>query len=252
MERKLISEDKTFVPKLHRNLNSFSSYLGKVLETYNEMEMGEFDGNVWKKIRTSGARSFEEAHQKGLDNQLQKAGVTNSALRANMMEGIKVQYFNFEKAVEELVKKVNSRDTKLSIKNIDYVDGQFVITDETEESLLDAHGRIYLETKEEFDLYEQAENVKKALLNISDTLLKLKHPDAKNYRKFVSKLLQFNDDDILVNINEIKYASTIIHQIKKNEAMERENRRYLEEMKQIEIEQKEKRAEKLRKELEEN
>lgn len=169
--RKLIYQDDSLLTDICNDLRKFKPALEKLKAAYAALELTEdFNDSIHKELITKGSARMTEQYKKELNAQLDKSGITNTSLRAVALSGAEEPQMLLSKALQELKEVVlipsyvtNPRHQVLSLRQISYVDQDFVITDQDRESIAETHCRIYLETEEDHKTYN-------ILLNLQDAL----------------------------------------------------------------------------------
>lgn len=184
-KRKLISEDKSYLDLLERDLSGFIPRLKDLKEEFEALEIKPFSNTILTELLNEGAAKTESQFETKLQTQLKKAGITSLVIQENMMAGSKERFNEFRDALEfakDFIPTRSSMDSRkrLNIDSISFDGECFLITDEEKERLLEENARIYLETEEEFKLYANLENLLTAYNSLTQNLEELKYDAANN------------------------------------------------------------------------
>jgi len=169
--RKRISQNDELLKDICNDLRKFKPALERLRAAYAALELTEeFKDSIYKELVTKGSARMTEQYKKELNAQLDKSGITNTNIRAVALAAAEEPQKLLNTALQELKDVVlipsyvtNPRHQLLSLKQISYVDHEFVITDQDRESIAEMHCRIYLETEEDHKTYNILINLQKAL-----------------------------------------------------------------------------------------
>ncbi|MCP9198800.1 hypothetical protein MKO06_02710 [Gramella sp. GC03-9] len=163
MKRELIFEDRDKLRSITQDIKDYNPYLDKVKSTYENLEMGEFSDEVFNELKRSTS-SIRKRFEEKLDTEIKKAGITMTSVSEKMKESPRKDFEAFEEAVNDLSSFSPNNSGKtfprpdLSLEDITYMQGKFMISKTDQENILEKHCRIYLETEEEKRLYDKLQN----------------------------------------------------------------------------------------------
>ncbi len=177
MKRELIFEDKELFGQILNDLEGFRPYLNKMQTAFEKLEIGEFSAQVMETIKTKGINPIEIDFNEALAQQLDKSGITSKAIRENLLDNSKQLFLKFKQAVNDArayVPKVygfKPRPT-LDFGMIAYGNNTqtFYVDDKAEETILENHCRVYLETEAERTLYDALNGLLEAQKNVRTLL----------------------------------------------------------------------------------
>jgi hypothetical protein len=154
----------------------------------------------------SGVAQIIEDYKKALSNELDSTGVKNKKLRDYVLQGSEIPIADIHKAYSELTHLVvpqptatssfkNARTATLSLELIDYIDGEFIVTDAVKETLLEKHCRIYIEDEQQNAIYQNLVNLKAGLIEYEKWIGQLGLPRSifgGHYTDSIDQFLSFD------------------------------------------------------------
>lgn len=224
MERTLIHEDRRVLAQARKDFVEYMPYLRKIVSEYAQLERGPFTGEVWKQIQENNISQIQKDIRKDLDDQIKKSGITSSVIKAGMIKKGMSVFEPFASAVQALNDLKPSRSgleriPPLSIKNIAFNDGEFQITEEHEEDILEKYGRIYLETKEAHMAYNQLNQLAKGRNELLKTLesIKFNLKNLRSLRNIEEFFFKTEDDELVINPASIPSINSSLSDYEKRE-----------------------------------
>lgn len=182
MDKKvLIYENTELLNTILSDLKHFQPALKEFKKAFESLEIGTFYNDVFTEIKAHGISSTLMDYQKSLETQLEKAGVTNSKLRAIILQGseepianLKTAYSNLKGVVVHPNQYAAYRTKVLELSEISFKDGVFQVVN-TEE-LTENYCRVYLNDSQDREMYKTLENTKKALNEFAEMAKRLGFP----------------------------------------------------------------------------
>ena len=193
MTRILIQENKNLLFEISSDLKQYLPHLDQVKKSYENLQLGNFSNEILKEIIKSGTAQIEKSFVESLNDQIEKAGISNTILKSNILKDSEQLYFSFLENTRELKRfkpETYSRRNFLKLNVISYLDGSFTLTDENKEQILENECRTYLENEKDFELYENLKKFIEAFNTVNENLKELEY--RFNYEK--GKGLKRNDE----------------------------------------------------------
>ena len=95
MTRILIQENKNLLFEISSDLKQYLPHLDQVKKSYENLQLGNFSNEILKEIIKSGTAQIEKSFTESLNDQIEKAGISNTILKSNILkdaeEGEKVK-----------------------------------------------------------------------------------------------------------------------------------------------------------------
>lgn len=213
-KRILLFEDKPLMNEICGDISQYLPLLKKVKTHYDNLEMGNFNNEIFKEIVLKGIIGIEANFTKYLEDQMKKMDVTNSVLKQNLLNGCKPLFQRFVDAVDQLKKfkpETYSRNIGLKLKYISFIDEVFCLSNSDKEEILENDCRIYLENERELELHKDLTKFIEAFEKVSNNLKNLKF--AHNYRTgeeitaISNTFLEFKNDKYSIIPGSIPFAS---------------------------------------------
>mgnify|MGYP006054058497 CR=1 FL=1 len=95
MERILLHENKDLLFEICKDLKQYLPQLEQVKKTYENLQLGNFNDDILKQIVRSGTGQIEKQFNESLNDQVEKAGISNIILRDNILKGSENLIFEF-------------------------------------------------------------------------------------------------------------------------------------------------------------
>jgi len=189
----IVSDLKYFMPKLQD--------LKKAYEAL-ELENEPFTSSVFLFIKESGVNQIADLFIKQLNDGLDKTGVINEKLRTIVLSGTEIQISNLHQAYSELKKVVPpapkslsyfkpDRTALLTLNDIDFEDGAFVVNEHSRELLAEKYFRIYIENEQQNNIYNNLMTMKQAFIDYENWIKSLGLPRSVNGGNFTDRLEDF-------------------------------------------------------------
>lgn len=212
-KRILIKEDVNLYREIAKDLKQFIPVLNELKASYEALEIGTLNNDVFKQIILLGPTNHTELYIKNLNAQLEKIGITSSIVRENAIKNHEYIIERFKKAVNDAKKFYpeiyTANRPKLVLKFISFQGGLFQISKEDKEMILESFCRIYLENEEEINLYDISQKLAIAFNNYLDVFSKTGIPSI-NHHYSGSHVLRYDDhmNQMIVNHEGVKQVST--------------------------------------------
>ena len=158
-ERILTNQDDVLLAQILTDFRHFEPLIEKVEATYNELKIGTFNQHTFKEIIENGSTFIVSEFQAEINRGLDESGVKHPVLRKSLVAGMVPPQEEFEKSVKALrefqVPSPNSGRETLQLRHISFTDDEgFFISENDKESILQGFCRTYLETEQEYELFE--------------------------------------------------------------------------------------------------
>lgn len=214
MKRVLLQENSKLLIEISSDLKQYLPLLKKVQNSYESLELLDFNDEVLKEIVLSGTKGIEAKFIENLEIQIKKLEVKNSVFKENLMNGSKPLLLKFTDSVKELKRfrpDTYSRLNYLKLNFISFKNNEFYLSDENKEQILENECRIYLENEKQKDLHENLLNFVEAYSKLSETLNELQFSFSYNQGKGLNAIentfLEFRDNKYSIVAGSIKYAT---------------------------------------------
>lgn len=165
-KRYLIHQDEETLKEIIAELRHYLPSLKALKKAYDalQLEGADFDFGVFEHIKTSGVSQITASYSKQLNTELDKTGVVNVKLREIVLQGAFEPSNNLDKAYRELVSIIlpepNTpygkpiRTERLKLSHIDFIDGDFTVSDINKEQILELCCRVYVEDEQQDFIYK--------------------------------------------------------------------------------------------------
>lgn len=215
MTRILIQENKNLLFEISSDLKQYLPHLDKVKKSYENLQLGNFSNEILKEIIKSGTAKIEKLFNESLNDQIEKAGISNTIVKSNLLKGSEQLYFSFLENTRELKRfkpETYSRRNFLKLNVISYLNGSFTLTDENKEQILENECRTYLENEKDFELYENLKKFIEAFNTVNENLKELEYRFSYEKGKGVTAientfLMTNENDEYSINPGSIKFAT---------------------------------------------
>ena len=215
MTRILIQENKNLLFEISSDLKQYLPHLDQVKKSYENLQLGNFSNEILKEIIKSGTAQIEKSFTESLNDQIEKAGISNTILKSNILKDSEQLYFSFLENTRELKRfkpETYSRRNFLKLNVISYLDGSFTLTDENKEQILENECRTYLENEQEVELYENLKKFIEAFDTVNENLKVLEYRFSYEKGKGVTAientfLMTNENDEYSINPGSIKFAA---------------------------------------------
>jgi hypothetical protein len=175
-ERVLIHQDDTLLNNFISRAERLFPEIKKLQSAYEDLEMpGVFDDQIYKRL-ISEPWELEKAYKNHLQEILDAAGVHNTLIRANLLNGTESALNSLKSALTELVQKSKGclpSESDFPLNAILILNGEPMLTEESRELILESQCRIYLNNDVEKMVYDRLQALKDAyneLLESFDTI----------------------------------------------------------------------------------
>ena len=215
MTRILIQENKNLLFEISSDLKQYLPHLDQVKKSYENLQLGNFSNEILKEIIKSGTAQIEKSFTESLNDQIEKAGISNTILKSNILKDSEQLYFSFLENTRELKRfkpETYSRRNFLKLNVISYLNGSFTLTDENKEQILENECRTYLENEKDFELYENLKKFIEAFNTVNENLKELEYRFSYEKGKGVTAigntfLMTNENDEYSINPGSIKFAA---------------------------------------------
>lgn len=183
-KKKLLQQNNTSYQLTIQELTHFKPYLEDLRRTYENLQVGEFSSEIFKKVVSSGTLEIEEKFNQDILTQIKSMGITNKIIQDNLTKGNKELLEEFKNALRDLLsfkpdihlthRTFGDNHPNLTLKYISFSEGKFFISEEDKENLLEKYFRVYIETEQEHRLYNQLNNLLESYEIVEAELKKVK------------------------------------------------------------------------------
>lgn len=214
MERILIHEDKNLLSEISTDLRQYLPLLQQVKKSYEKLQLGDFNDDIFKEIVNSGTGQIEKLFNESLNDQIEKSGISNTILTSNILKDSEQLYFSFLENTKELKRfkpETYSRRNFLKLNVISYLNGSFILSDENKAQIIENESRIYLENEKEKEFFENLKNLIEAYDKVNENLEQLQfrfsYNQGKGMKGIENVFLNLTEDGYSINPGSIKYAT---------------------------------------------
>lgn len=178
-KRTLIHEDKDKLNAMLKDLNEMRPILNKVESTYNDLELGNLDNDIFQEILAKGTARIKREYISKEEDQIKKAGITSTRLQKNMMNDADEVFEKFNTQVKSLKAFTATRYGMNNTPHLpksyitSFKNGGFGVLKEQREEILEEYCRTYLEGPEEHEAYQKFQDFISAFKSFKDHLDKL-------------------------------------------------------------------------------
>ena len=217
MKRVLLQEDKNLLIEICKDLHQYLPHLEQVKNTYEKLQLGNFSDEILKEIVKSGTGQIEKLFNESLNDQIEKAGISNTILKSNILKDSEKLYFSFLEKTRELKKfkpETFSRKKYLKLNTISFQNGTFFLSEENKEQILENECRVYIENEKEKELFDNLQNFIEAYHKVSSNLkeldFKFRNEQGKGVAAIANGFLLLNLDNNTYSIvpETLRYATT--------------------------------------------
>lgn len=165
-KRYLINQDDDTLKEIVAELRHYLPNLKELKKAYDalQLEGADFDFDIFNNIKTSGVSQIIGAYSAQLNKELDITGVVNPKLREIVLQGAFEPSSNLQKAYSELISIIlpppntpygkQIRTERLMLSNIDFIDGEFIVSDINKEKILEGNCRVYIENEQQDFIYK--------------------------------------------------------------------------------------------------
>ena len=180
-ERILLEQNDQAYQSMIGELSGYRSSLEDLKVAYEKLQIGDFSEVILKEVISSGSHDIELRFEQEISSQIKRMGITNDVIKDNLTRGNKELFEEFKdasKKVQGLFPHPNGEypPFHLPLDCISFSDGEFFISPEDQEKLMEKYFRIYLETEEEHRIYNKLKTFLESYTAIEEELKKVKFP----------------------------------------------------------------------------
>lgn len=207
-ERKLIFEDQGLIPLLEKDLRHFWPHLDKLKVSFDALELEAFSDEIYKELVNKGTTEIKERYQDKIRKEIKSAGITNSLITENLMNGNLENIAKLNKDLDTLkashpFKSAWETLPNLRIEDISYSEEGFIVSEEDQESLMEKHARVYIQDPEEHELYESLQAFVDAYNDINSTLASSGEDRKNSIEGMVKTFLSRDNDEYIIKAKAI-------------------------------------------------
>lgn len=214
MKRVLLHENTNLLVEICKDLNQYLPHLEQVKKTYENLQLGNFNDDILKEIVNSGTGQIEKLFNESLNDQIEKAGISNTIVRDNLLKGSENLIFEFLEKCKTLKKfrpDTFSRNNYLKLNVISFENGKFTLTDINKNQILENECRIYIENEKEKELFDNLKNFVEAYDKLNENLNELQFRFSYNQGKGITAIsntfLEFRDNKYSIIAGSLKFAT---------------------------------------------
>lgn len=215
MKRVLLHENTNLLVEICKDLNQYLPHLEQVKKTYENLQLGNFNDDILKQIVRSGTGQIEKQFNESLNDQVEKAGISNIILKDNILKGSENLIFEFLEKIRELKRfkpETFSRKNYLKLNVISFQNGTFYLSDENKEQILENECRIYIENEKEKEFFDNLKNFIEAYNKVNDNLDELEFKFSYNQGTGVTAIantfLWLDEKQYSIRPETLKFATT--------------------------------------------
>lgn len=215
MKRILIHENKDLMFEICKDLKQYLPQLEQVKKTYENLQLGNFNDDILKQIVRSGTGQIEKQFNESLNDQVEKAGISNIILKDNILKGSENLIFEFLEKIRELKRfkpETFSRKNYLKLNVISFQNGTFYLSDENKEQILENECRIYIENEKEQEFFDNLKNFIEAYNKVNENLNELEFKFSYNQGTGVTAIantfLWLDEKQYSIRPETLKFATT--------------------------------------------
>lgn len=168
-EKILVFKDENEINRMVKCINEFNFNLNKIKDEYEALTKESFSNEVFKSILTDKGESVIEQYLYSVNKELDKIGVVNSITRDSLLNGHNEVITKFKDVVKAVLSNNTNSFGIVQFNYVTYNKGKFIITSESLKELELLHS-IYLETKEEIELYNQLKDTFKTIVKTKEKI----------------------------------------------------------------------------------
>lgn len=212
-KRKLIFEDETYPAHLRKNLKAFEPHLNKIKEAFDSLEYEPFSNEILTELITQGVGDLQERCKEKSLQELSKAGITNSVIKNQVVEGITEKVNNLQNALREYrnffpPRGVYETRRDLRHEDVSFLNGEFTISEADLDKLMEGSGRVYLETEQEHELYGCLNDLLNSFEKVQDILRDAKYTPRTSMSLLEKDLLKRSEEGYRINPAAVKWVLT--------------------------------------------
>lgn len=215
MKRVLLHENTNLLVEICKDLNQYLPHLEQVKKTYENLQLGNFNDDILKEIVNSGTGQIEKLFNESLNDQIEKAGISNTIVRDNLLKGSENLIFEFLEKCKTLKKfrpDTFSRNNYLKLNVISFENGKFTLTDINKNQILENECRIYIENEKEKELFDNLKNFVEAYDKLNENLNELEFKFSYNQGTGVTAIantfLWLDEKQYSIRPETLKFATT--------------------------------------------
>ncbi|WP_281681715.1 hypothetical protein [Zunongwangia profunda] len=218
-KRTLMTEDKTVLKSMSKDLVQIRPTLSKLVDAYLELEIGEFSNEIFHNSLGRKTAPIREKYFNNIKDEIRAAGIKSSVVQKTMMNGAEDQFQNFLRKVDAVLNFDSNRIGRedipvLNLKNVTYFDhGAFELSAKDTEDILEKYCRKYLEGDQEHETYEKVKNFLEVFKDLTEHFDKIGYRYANEYSDtnkgmstIANSFFDFKGDKITIRPNSIRWA----------------------------------------------
>lgn len=177
-KRKLVAQDDNQLTIMLTDLHKYRPYLEAVKAKYEKLEISDFSNEIYLEIVIDGIAGVEDRLRQKLDKEIAETGINAKYISENIKAASIEPLQEFRNAVNALLEfdpnshLITNPRISLPLHFITYTNGDFVVTQQSREKLLEKYFRTYVESIEEMILFEKLESVVKAWKELREEMKK--------------------------------------------------------------------------------
>ncbi len=129
--RILLSEETRIIKKMERDLGEYQPFLKEVKRSYEDLGLGNFSNEIFNQVKSGNIQEILIKLNNKIDKEVEKLGLTNDILKANLKNGSLSPFDAFKRSVNSFLTHAPKRSTselgfpKLNIQHISFESGSF-------------------------------------------------------------------------------------------------------------------------------
>lgn len=149
----LVFKDEAQIEKTIYCLQEFTPKLNVLLQEYERLKIGKFSNDAFKQLKEDKGENAAKLYYESVNKELDKIGIENEVTRAGLLKGHENTIEDFKSKVNEVLNDLHTPSGFVELNYIDYSNGKFIVSSESKELIKERYS-IYLESKQEIELYE--------------------------------------------------------------------------------------------------
>lgn len=167
----LVYKDESAIQRAIKCIETFTPELIKIKEEFEQFTKESFSNEAFKTIVQDKGQSTIENYINSIKKELDKIGITNEITREGLLKSHDEIINNFRLSVKSIIEKNYNEFGVVRFDYITFQKSKFVISDE-ELKRIEESNSVYLESKEEIELYNQLKETFETLERTKDKIEK--------------------------------------------------------------------------------
>ncbi len=196
----LIHQDESAIERTIKCIETFTPELNTLKEKFEKFTKEQFSDEVFKVLIEDKGENIIQKYLNSVNKELDKIGIINEVTREGLIKSHEEVITQFRNSIKSILQNNHNEFGIVRLEYVSFKKSRFIISDESM-NLIKEKNSIYLETKEEIELYNQ----------LKDTFSTIEKAKEKIEKAIGYKLPEHLKTIDIINTNFIKeYGGKLI------------------------------------------